>query len=284
MSSFAEEVNPLEVPSLLLKKKKLKPLDPLTQKYNFDKIGTNDFIITSPSIIKFEGFETMKLNIKTLKIINNSTKIQRVHILPPGSAFFRLNFKKKGNIAPGMSELISVHFTPSEYKYFYDVIRIHTEDESIQVPIHAYPVLDRKQLRDVFPKLIDFGIKDIGTRSVKSFKIKCQIPLNFEFKFTPVRSSQKDKYQDSRVNITTLKKGSSKLNPKILSEDIKIQPTRGLIPGNSYIEVNIEFFARKAQTSILEVDLEISQFGFDPMRIRIMGQGRYKGKQFAKEN
>lgn len=34
------------------------------------------------------------------------------------------------------------------------------------VPIHAYPVLDRKKLRAVFPKVIDFGIQELGTRKV----------------------------------------------------------------------------------------------------------------------
>lgn len=30
------------------------------------------------------------------------------------------------------------------------------------IPIHAYPVLDRENLRDIFPKVIDFGEVDIG--------------------------------------------------------------------------------------------------------------------------
>lgn len=33
------------------------------------------FITVEPDVVKFEGFETMKLNIKKLKILNNSTKM-----------------------------------------------------------------------------------------------------------------------------------------------------------------------------------------------------------------
>ena len=35
MSSFAEEVNPLEIPAILLKKKKLKPINTLETKRKF---------------------------------------------------------------------------------------------------------------------------------------------------------------------------------------------------------------------------------------------------------
>ena len=83
----------------------------------YDKVGTTGFVIADPASIIYEGFEKMKLNIKKLKIINNSTKPQRVHILPPTSSFFRIHFNKKGNLAPGVSEEVSVHFSPNEYKY-----------------------------------------------------------------------------------------------------------------------------------------------------------------------
>lgn len=50
-------------------------------------------------------------------------------------------------------------------RYFYDTIRINTETENILVPIHAYPVLDRDNLRNIFPRLIDFGTILIGETS-----------------------------------------------------------------------------------------------------------------------
>ena len=70
---------------------------------------------------------------------------------------------KKGLIPSGMSEEITISFKPTEYKYFYDSLRINTETENILLPIHAYPVLDRENLRNVFPRLIDFGTILVGT-------------------------------------------------------------------------------------------------------------------------
>jgi hypothetical protein len=77
------------------------------------------FIIADPGCIMYEGYETMKLNIKKLKIINNSTKAQRVNILPPSSPFFRVHFNKKGSLAPGIPEEVAVHFAPNEYRFWY---------------------------------------------------------------------------------------------------------------------------------------------------------------------
>lgn len=67
--------------------------------------------------MKFEGFETLKLNLRKVRILNNSTRQQRVHIIPPGTPFFNINVKKRGNLAPGMSEEVTIHFTPNEYRY-----------------------------------------------------------------------------------------------------------------------------------------------------------------------
>lgn len=57
---------------------------------------------------------------------------------------------------------------------------------------------------------------------------------------------------------------------------IKISPMRGLIPGNSYIDVEIEYTAMLPITSVLSVVLQTSQSGFDPLPITIMGSGRYQ--------
>ena len=41
-------------------------------------------------------------------------------------------------------------------------VLLKTETENILIPIHAYPVLDRENLRNIFPKLIDFGTIEVG--------------------------------------------------------------------------------------------------------------------------
>ena len=60
-------------------------------------------------------------------------------------------------IPSGIAEEIYVQFTPNdEYKYFYDVIRIHCDGDKILIPIHAFPVINSKK-DDVFPNLTDMG-------------------------------------------------------------------------------------------------------------------------------
>jgi hypothetical protein len=62
-------------------------------------------------------------------------------------------------MAPGMYQEIQVIFNPEQYQYYYDTIKIHTENDNLVVPVHAYPVIP--SLRELFPRLIDFGAVDI---------------------------------------------------------------------------------------------------------------------------
>lgn len=52
-----------------------------------------------------------------------------------------------------MSQKITVNFTPNEYKYHYDAIRIHTEGQDLLIPLHGYPVMNKVE----FPTQISFG-------------------------------------------------------------------------------------------------------------------------------
>ena len=42
-------------------------------------------------------------------------------------------------------------------------MRVHTADEQLQIPVHAYPVMSRDVDKEIFPRVIDFGICAIGT-------------------------------------------------------------------------------------------------------------------------
>jgi hypothetical protein len=61
-----------------------------------------------------------------------------------------------------MAEELFIHFKPNEYKYFYDTLKINSGDDTLIIPIHAYPALSRDNIRDIFPRLIDFGTVEIG--------------------------------------------------------------------------------------------------------------------------
>ncbi len=62
-------------------------------------------------------------------------------------------FKKIGVLAPGMCQTITISFTPKEYTYYYDCIRINCEGQNLLVPIHGYPIVNKID----FPKQISFG-------------------------------------------------------------------------------------------------------------------------------
>lgn len=51
--------------------------------------------------------------------------------------------------------------------YYFDMIKINSEDDDLQIPIHAYPVLNRENLREIFPRLIDFGNVEIGDQEYR---------------------------------------------------------------------------------------------------------------------
>ena len=77
--------------------------------------------------------------------------------MPPTTPYFKIKYNKKGMVPTGVSEDIYVQFTPgSDYKYFYDSIRIHCEGDKILIPIHAYPVINSKESR-LLPERVDMG-------------------------------------------------------------------------------------------------------------------------------
>ena len=65
--------------------------------------------------------------------------------------------------------------------------------------------MDRENLKNVFPRLIDFGTLDIGESITRQNPIKCKIPLDFEYEFEFLREH----------------------------DEIKIEPMKGKIPGLS---------------------------------------------------
>ena len=54
--------------------------------------------------MKFSGYEVGKMNIIKVKITNNCSSPQRIHILAPTSMYFQIKYDKRGLLAYGMSE------------------------------------------------------------------------------------------------------------------------------------------------------------------------------------
>lgn len=139
---------------------------------------------------------------------------------------FQFFYEKKGSLASQKEQSVKIVFTPQKYRFFETEIRLIIKDKILRVPITAYPVLNLKR-KSIFPKFIDFKIREVDQVYLITHNIYCDIPLNFQFEF---------KY---------LKK-----HPWM-----KIYPLKGVLPGNSFITITIEFAPRKAQTVFMETEV-----------------------------
>lgn len=126
------------------------------------RVGRNKVLETRPSIVHFAGFTAKEKQTMVLRIVNVSSSVQRIHILPPETSFFSIAYAKKGPIAPGMSgtrsnppidvvrgdtwvgpifcpcwsalaEDVTISFMPTEWQYYYDTIRVHCQTENLLV-------------------------------------------------------------------------------------------------------------------------------------------------------
>ena len=115
--------------------------------------GRNDCMFrVFPSIVHFSGWVVDTEIHQVLTATNCSNKSLRFQILPPTSDEFHIQYEKLGSIAPGVSQVITVKFVGSEYKYHYDYFSIRWEESSVVVPLHAYPVVNKVY----FPKQLFF--------------------------------------------------------------------------------------------------------------------------------
>jgi hypothetical protein len=68
-----------------------------------------------------------------VRVINKSDKKQRIHVLPPQTPSFKFDVTNNGFIRPGLAQEIKITFRPSEYRYYYDCIRLHCPSQNILV-------------------------------------------------------------------------------------------------------------------------------------------------------
>lgn len=52
-------------------------------------------------------------------------------------------------------------------RYYEDQIVIETENESFCIPIQAYPVLNKENLHEIFPRFIEFEETELGEKEIK---------------------------------------------------------------------------------------------------------------------
>lgn len=50
---------------------------------------------------------------------------------------------------------------------------------------------------------------------------------------------------------------------------------KGIVPGRGSVEVDIEYAPTKPETAVVDFEMNLSQFGFEPIQVRIMGSAQY---------
>lgn len=203
------------------------------KRFSFDKQNINKQesqlsaeLKIEPKIIKFQGFDINKTNLKSFMITNKSDKVQSLKVLPMISDDFTFLFEKKQAIGIGQTLEVKIVLLPKSFIYHYTFIRVLFGESQIIIPIHAYPVMNRKD-SNIFPKMIDFGIKEIGKEHIIKKRLQNCVSINFDFEFKYVKSSK----------------------------NIMIIPRKGIIPGNSYIEISIIFSPKVASTVVSEAEV-----------------------------
>ncbi|KAI7810989.1 cilia- and flagella-associated protein 221 [Triplophysa rosa] len=206
----------------------------------FAKLKSNSVVQAEPSELHFSGFEVGKGYKKILKLVNISSDVLSVHILPPQTKNFQIKYTKKCRLVPGLAYTVTVNFHPDEWRYFCDNIRIHCEaEENLLVPVHAYPVINDLHI----PSHISLPPVPLGQSISHVIPLKCSCPIDFEF----------------QVHC---------LQPH---EAFTVRPLSGIIPANGKTELKVTFTPVRYCTADITLQLVISQFNSKPVVWTVTG-------------
>ncbi|KAJ8252789.1 hypothetical protein GJAV_G00205600 [Gymnothorax javanicus] len=206
----------------------------------FAKLQSNDVIQAEPSAIHFGGFELQTDYQRALKLINISSEVVIIHIIPTQTKYFQTKYSKKCRLVPGLSYTVKVHFCPDEWRYYYDCIRIHCKgEENILVPVHAYPVISDLEV----PPHVRLPPVPLGQSVSHRIPLSCSCPIDFEFQVHCIEPHK----------------------------SFYIQPLSGIIPANGQVSVTVKFSPLEYGTAQTTLQLLVSQFNSKPYICTLTG-------------
>ncbi|XP_026219419.1 cilia- and flagella-associated protein 221 [Anabas testudineus] len=206
----------------------------------YAKLKSNSLIQAEPPELHFSGFALGKDYIKILKLINVSSEVMNIHIIPTQTKHFQTTYTKKYRLIPGLAYTLKVRFCPDEWRYFYDCIQVHCKgEENLLIPVHAYPVIDDLHI----PPHIDLSAVPLGQSVSHAIPLRCSSPIDFEFQVYVIQPH----------------------------EAFSIHPLAGVIPANGEVKIMVTFSPFQYETSHVTIQLVISQFNTKPYLCTITG-------------
>ncbi|KAL0234396.1 hypothetical protein PCE1_001432 [Barthelona sp. PCE] len=207
-------------------------------------VGTDGALFyADPSIIHIGGFRVGTTVLYRFKLTNESGVQQKYVVHSPTTPYFDLQFKKKPILPQGLSQTITLAFSPTEYRYYYDIIRIKTQYGNIHIPVHAYP---KKNEVDI-PKRIDFGLVGINQPITRRITLSCSVPVDFQFKITP------------KTNLPPC---------------FEVFPSEGVIPGDGQVDITFRYTPKGYRTTRSVLVFKTSEFDSPMNFIELVGSSQ----------
>lgn len=139
----------------------------------------------APKVVSFNDCHPRSSSTQNVKIQNFTTHSQRIQVQQPtgpDAPYFTVLTRSAGRLAPGMSQEISIQFTPDEPREYKAELHVQSEMGTTVLPIVASPYKNSLQL----PSRIDFGTVQLGSKVDKELILenKHALPLRIRFDFS----------------------------------------------------------------------------------------------------